>query len=53
MIKLKLKAHKASRENFTGLEVCCDGIDLGTSIVRFNKSEHSVSTISTNEIAPL
>ena len=28
-------------------------IDLGASIVRFNQSENSISTISTNESAPL
>ena len=37
------------------LEMCCYGIDLGASIVRFHQSEHSIWTveISTNESAPL
>ena len=29
--------------HFTCLEVCCYGIDLGASIVRFHQSEHSIS----------
>ena len=39
--------------HFTCLELCCYGIGLGVSIVRFNQSEHSIWTISTNESAPL
>ena len=31
-----------SRSQITCLEVCCYGIDLGTSIVRFNQSEQSI-----------
>ena len=34
------------------LEVCCYGIDIGASIVRFNQSENSNSRIWTNESAP-
>ena len=48
------KALKAPQlGHFTSLEVCCYGIDLGASIVMLNQSEHSISTISTNESAPL
>ena len=39
--------------HFACLEVCCYGIDIGANIVRFNQSEHMISTISTNESAPL
>ena len=35
------------------LVVCCYGIKLGASIVRFNQSEHRISWISTNDRAPL
>ena len=40
-------------DHFACLEVCCYGIDLGASIVRLNQSEHRISTISTDESAPL
>ena len=33
-----------SRGHFSCLEVCCYGIDLGTSIVMFNQSDPSIST---------
>ena len=36
------KRHKKTLVG-TCLEVCCYGIDLGASIVRFNQSEHSIS----------
>ena len=34
--------HTITTHHFTCIEVCCYGIDLGTSIVRFSQSEHSI-----------
>ena len=42
--------HEDTAKGPTSLDVCCYGIDLGASIVRFNQSEHGIST---NESAPL
>ena len=41
------------RHNNTAEELCCYGIDLGTSIVKFNQWKQSISRIPTNESAPL
>ena len=45
--------HAINTQHFTCVDVCYYGIDLGTSIVRFHQSEHSISTTTRSVLSGL